>query len=859
FKGAGYKGMPGYLSPDGSRYAVMSEEGDTHIFNTETGNFHINLKLKDKFHFPQQFSPDGKKVITSSNDFSALLWDVPSAALLATLKGHTELINCVSFSTDGKNIVVGSADKSATIWETATGKLISKLEGHSTKVRLASFSPNGAQLLTGNDDSATIWDSSNGHPLANLFGSALTYSLDGKHIITGLSDYTSNLYDAGSGKLLKNLKDFPLSMHSNLSPFSPDGKKIACQLSDSNVIRIYEYPGGKPLMDLRGHKEGIYSVYFSPDGKKIASVSEKSIRIWDAATGRLSLDLLYDPYRAWNKKADEFLSASLCFSFDSQTILTASDNSAKLWDANSGKMLVEYKGHSGTVNSATFSPDGYRVLTASDDSTARIWNAANGKLIADLAGHKAAVTSASFFNNGKKVFTYSAYDYSVKIWDATNGKLVHSLDGHTDDINTATLSADEKRLITASDDNTSKIWDVSTGKLLYTSINLGSSDYINILRDGYYNANTNAAKLLHYVTPDLRVITFEQLDVKYNRPDKVLEALGNTDTALIKSYRKAYEKRIKKLGIDTTSFRDGYSVPAADFINRNAVEYEQKEGALSLRINGIDSIYQLDRFNVWVNETPVFGQKGIGIRNRNKNNFDTVVIIKLSVGENSIETSVSNVNGTESYRMPLRVNYIPSKKPREVVHFIGIGIDQFADSKYNLKYSAKDIRDLSKKLKEKYKEDIIIDTLFNENVTISNVKGLKQRLLKSSENDKVIVAYSGHGLLSKEYDYYLSTYAVNFEQPDQNGLPYDELENLLDSIPARKKLMMIDACHSGEVDKDDGFSLSATSSSLKKGVTPLGTKKDGKLGLKNSFALMQSLFVNVGKSTGATIISAAAG
>ena len=72
-----------------------------------------------------------------------------------------------------------------------------------------------------------------------------------------------------------------------------------------------------------------------------------------------------------------------------------------------------------------------------------------------------------------------------------------------------------------------------------------------------------------------------------------------------------------------------------------------------------------------------------------------------------------------------------------------------------MQYSAKDIRDLSKKLKEKYKEDIIIDTLFNENVTVSNVKALKQKLLQTTENDKVVIAYSGHGMLSKEYDYYL--------------------------------------------------------------------------------------------------------
>jgi uncharacterized caspase-like protein len=212
--------------------------------------------------------------------------------------------------------------------------------------------------------------------------------------------------------------------------------------------------------------------------------------------------------------------------------------------------------------------------------------------------------------------------------------------------------------------------------------------------------------------------------------------------------------------------------------------------------------------------------------------------------------------------MPLYVNYTPAVKQKEMTRFIGIGIDRFSESQYDLQYSTKDIRDLAKKLKEKYKEEIIIDTLFNENVTVSNVKALKQKLQQTSVNDKVIISYSGHGMLSKDYDYYLSTYEVNFQKPEENGLAYDELENLLDSIPARKKLMLIDACHSGEVDKEEGIAMQkmADSLGLRKGID-LGDNntQTQHVGLKNSFELMQSLFVNVGKSTGATIISAAAG
>jgi hypothetical protein len=406
-----------------------------------------------------------------------------------------------------------------------------------------------------------------------------------------------------------------------------------------------------------------------------------------------------------------------------------------------------------------------------------------------------------------------------------------------------------------------KKWDTKTGKLISVFYSLSTEDYIVLGKNGYYQCSKNIANLIHYVTEDLKIVGFDQLDVKYNRPDKVLEYMGSSDTLLIKSYRKAYEKRIKKLDIDTTAFQEDISVPEADFANRDQIQYEQSNEILDLHIKGNDSIYKLDRYNVWVNEVPVYGQRGVSIRKKDLNVLDTNITLKLSEGDNHIETSITNVNGIESYRMPLLVKYNPSQPIKEKIYFIGIGIDKFTDNSHNLKFCVKDIHDLAEKLKEKYGTNIIIDTLFNEKVTISNVKNLKKKLFTTNENDKVIIAYSGHGLLSKDFDYFLSTHSVNFNNPTIDGLPYDDLENLLDSIPVRKKLMLIDACHSGEVDKDDLVKINADSDSLLiKGSIPVAYKQNEKhLGLKNSFELMQSLFVNVGKNTGATIISASGG
>jgi hypothetical protein len=251
------------------------------------------------------------------------------------------------------------------------------------------------------------------------------------------------------------------------------------------------------------------------------------------------------------------------------------------------------------------------------------------------------------------------------------------------------------------------------------------------------------------------------------------------------------------------------------------------------------------------------------MRNRRVNSIDTTILIQLSEGENIIEVSATNSEGIKSFRSPLYLTYFPEKPYTPKTHFIGIGIDKFKEEGHDLSYSVKDVRDLATAMKAKLGDQLTIDTLFNQNVSISNVSALKKRLLETNINDKVIISYSGHGLLSKEYDYYLSSYTVNFEQPEIGGIPYEVLEDLLDSIPARQKLLLIDACHSGEVDKDDFREMAAVAGAKglvqPKGAGSKNTSTANTVGLQNSFQLMQELFVNVQKGSGATIISAAAG
>ncbi|OUL79068.1 hypothetical protein CA603_33790 [Paraburkholderia hospita] len=130
-----------------------------------------------------------------------------------------------------------------------------------------------------------------------------------------------------------------------------------------------------------------------------------------------------------------------------------------MWDAATGKQIAQLSGHQGPVNSAAFSPDGQRAVTASDDKTARVWDAATGKQIAQLSGHKGSVGSAAFSPDGQRVVTCSV-DGIARVWDAATGKQIAQLTAHQGSVYSAAFSPDGRRVVTAFEDKTAWVWPI---------------------------------------------------------------------------------------------------------------------------------------------------------------------------------------------------------------------------------------------------------------------------------------------------------------------------------------------------------------------------------------------------------------
>lgn len=441
--------------------------------------------------------------------------------------------------------------------------------------------------------------------------------------------------------------------------------------------------------------------------------------------------------------------------------------------------------------------------------------------------------------------------------------------GHTDKVVDWDFDRKSGLLISCGSSGELNFWDLNTGELLNTVFIIGDEDYIIFSPDNYYYSPSKSIDAVSF-SMNGELYPSAQFDIIYNRPDMVLKRFSFIDSSLIKGLESAYQKRLTRLNFTEDMFDASFHIPELKISNKAALNLTTNQESLELELELSDSKFLLNRINVWVNNVPVYGIKGIDLMNKKAKTLHEEVEIELSSGNNRVEVSCINEKGVESVKETFEVRYVPQNEIKQDLYLIAVSTSEYKQNQYNLKYAVKDGRDLVQKLVlAKGYDDYHIDTLFDEQVTVDNVKRLKEKLLKSNVEDQVVLFVSGHGLLDYNYDFYLASYDMDFADPSARGVSYELLNDLLDSIPARKKLFMMDACHSGEIDKEElivsveienvvGMKSGVKSYSYKSGLEERGGG-GASAGLQNSFKLMQEYFSDLNRGSGTVVISAAAG
>ncbi len=204
------------------------------------------------------------------------------------------------------------------------------------------------------------------------------------------------------------------------------------------------------------HTEAITAMaVFSDSSWVLTGSTDNTARLWDMQTGKIIRHFVGHTEGV----------TSVAFSTDGKRILTgSSDKTAKLWDIRTGKLIRQFVGHTSNVSAVAFLPDGKRIMTGSWDRTARLWDIKTGEMIRDFIGQKDGITCITLSESGRRLVTGS-WDNTATLWIVETGRMVRTFVGHTNTITSAMLSANGKRLLTGSIDRTAKLWDVETGRI----------------------------------------------------------------------------------------------------------------------------------------------------------------------------------------------------------------------------------------------------------------------------------------------------------------------------------------------------------------------------------------------------------
>ncbi len=796
-----------------------------------------------------------------------------------------------NFSEDGKKLATGGFGTPTILWETETVKQLVKMSGRTNMAYEVAFSADGTRLSSGG---RTRWDLRTGRgmrltsaPSDGVFGMP---SPDGKLLATfTMNSNVLTILEVPSGRQLQRLAPASGGGVINRVNFSPDGTMLVTAYgpdpqqqqtasgmspgSNENQLKIWDVKSGRELRSITLGLGGSSKAGFSSDGRTLATLGAMGqISLWDAESGSRIRDLTSSPLANLGALGNpgSMPSASIspgtmnpgAMKSGSIAMPNMADMSAMMTNMM-GAMSAGTMGQ--TVTSLAFSPDGRTLATGGVETKSnidmaammsgamnqgkrskkqptpdpqdfmknmkvetsgqvRLWDVASGSQVGDLKGHGKGVTEVAFSRDGRLLASGST-DNTIRIWDLATKRELRTLTGHTSNIESIDFSPDARLLASASDDGGTFLWDTSTGEHLATLISLDDGgEWMVVTPQGLFDGTPVSWSqiLWRYNQDTFNVAPIEWFFNEFYYPGLLSDILAGKRPRVAQDVsRKDRRQPVVKLSLA------GEPAPATGIATRRVKvrievtdapadkDHPQGPGARDLRLFRNGSLVK-----VWHGDV-LKGQPTVTLEEE----------ITVAAGANGLTAYAFNKDNVKSKDAKLPLTGADSLKRGGTAYVIAVGLNEYANPQYNLKYAVADAQSFGDEVRARQTqvgrfERVEVVTLLNENATKANILLALKRLAGAVEppslkagfldgvkraepEDTVIIYFAGHGTAQAQR-FYLIPHDLGYtgdrtklnEQGLQSILSHSisdiELEEAVEGVDAGHLIMVIDACNSGQ-------------------------------------------------------------
>uniref|UniRef100_A0A8I3W753 Apoptotic protease-activating factor 1 n=1 Tax=Callithrix jacchus TaxID=9483 RepID=A0A8I3W753_CALJA len=409
------------------------------------------------------FSEDGQRIASCGADKTLQVFKAETGEKLLEIKAHEDEVLCCAFSTDDRFIATCSVDKKVKIWNSMTGELVHNYDEHSEQVNCCHFTNSSHHFLlaTGSSDCVLkLWDLNQKQCRNTLFGhinsvSHCRFSPDDKLLASCSADGTLKLWDVTSANERKSI---------NVKQFFLNSEDLQ---EDMEVI--------------------VKCCSWSADGARIMVAAKNKIFLFDIYTSDLLGEILMGHHST----------IQYC-DFSPQNhlaVVALSQYCVELWNIDSCSKVADCRGHLSWVHGVMFSPDGSSFLTSSDDQTIRLWETKKVcknspimfkqevdvvfqenevmvlavdhrkhhlQLINGKTGQIDYLTEAQVscccLSPHLQYIAFGDENGAIEILEPVNNRIFQSRIRHKKTVRHIQFTADEKTLISSSDDSAIQVW-----------------------------------------------------------------------------------------------------------------------------------------------------------------------------------------------------------------------------------------------------------------------------------------------------------------------------------------------------------------------------------------------------------------